>query len=127
MKNNRDSQNKIQYMPIFMCLGMSVGMAIGVALDNIGIGMCLGLGIGVCLGALIDARNKKNEKDEWTTVFDRKSKCRTMYIEQNQVSHNKSKKTQATRKEWLFLWGLDDARTNQQSKPHRMSQSARND
>lgn len=30
--------------------------------------------------------------------------------------------------EWLFLWGLDGAkRTNQQSKPHRMSQSARND
>ena len=64
MKDNKDSQNKIQYMPIFMCLGVSVGMAIGVAIDNIGIGMCFGAGIGMCLGTFLDStKNKKSGND----------------------------------------------------------------
>lgn len=62
MSNNKDP-NKIQYMPIYMCLGISVGMAIGVALDNIGVGMCLGAGIGVCIGSIIDANNNKKADD----------------------------------------------------------------
>ena len=59
MKNSNDSENKTQYMPIFMCMGISIGMALGAALDNIPIGMCLGLGIGVCLGSALDAKKRK--------------------------------------------------------------------
>ncbi len=62
MKNNKEPQ-KIQYMPIYMCLGISVGMAIGVALDNIGVGMCLGAGFGMCIGSIIDANNNKKTDD----------------------------------------------------------------
>ena len=74
MKDNKEPENKIQYMPIFMCLGMSVGMAIGVAAGNMSVGMCLGLSIGMCLGVSLDSLNKKksdtdscsteNEKEE---------------------------------------------------------------
>lgn len=60
---NINNENQIQYMPIFMCLGLSIGMAIGVAMDNIGVGMCLGVGIGTCLGTLMDYKNKKNQDD----------------------------------------------------------------
>ena len=59
MKNSKDSENKTQYMPIFMCIGISIGMAIGAAFDNISVGMCLGLGIGVCLGSALDAKKRK--------------------------------------------------------------------
>lgn len=63
MKNSKDSENKTQYMPIFMCIGMSVGMAIGAAFDNISVGMCLGLGFGVCLGSVLDAKNRKESEN----------------------------------------------------------------
>ena len=59
MKNSKDSENKVQYMPIFMCMGISIGMALGAAFDNIPIGMCLGLGFGVCLGSALDAKKRK--------------------------------------------------------------------
>ena len=62
MKNNKDSEIKTQYMPIFMSIGISLGLAIGAAFDNIPIGMCFGLGIGLCIGSAIDAKNcKKSE------------------------------------------------------------------
>lgn len=60
-KNNKENENKIEYMPIFMCLGVSVGMTIGVVLDNISVGMCLGCGIGVAIGAFLDTINKKSD------------------------------------------------------------------
>ena len=63
MKNNKEPENKTQYMPIFMCLGLSVGMAIGAGVGNIGVGMCLGIGVGVCLGACIDHINKKSDSE----------------------------------------------------------------
>ena len=63
MKNSKDSENKTQYMPIFMCIGISIGMAIGAAFDNISVGMCLGLGFGVCLGSFLDAKNRKESEN----------------------------------------------------------------
>ena len=51
----KDSDHKIQYMPIGMCLGLSIGMAVGSAMGNISIGMCMGLGIGMCFGSALDA------------------------------------------------------------------------
>ena len=61
--SKKDSENKVQYMPIGLCLGMSLGMAIGAAMDNIPIGMCFGLGIGMCFGSALD-NAKKAEKEE---------------------------------------------------------------
>lgn len=62
--NNNQEPNKIQYMPIGMCIGIGVGMAIGSALGNIPIGMCMGLSIGLGLGAMIDSlHNKKDHND----------------------------------------------------------------
>lgn len=62
--DNKEPENKIQYMPIFMCLGISIGMAIGSALGNIGVGMCLGVGVGLCLGASLDAIQKKDTDND---------------------------------------------------------------
>ena len=63
MKKN-EKESEIQYMPIFMCLGLSVGMAIGAASDNMPIGMCLGMSIGMCLGTALDTQNRKKASDE---------------------------------------------------------------
>lgn len=62
-KNNNQEPNKIQYMPIGMCIGISVGMAIGGAFGNISIGMCIGLSVGMCIGVIIDSHNKKGDND----------------------------------------------------------------
>ena len=61
MKDNKNSENKMQYLPIGMCLCISIGTAIGAATDNIGVCMCLGVGFGVLLGSLLDAQNRKKE------------------------------------------------------------------
>ena len=63
MKDNKNSENKIQYLPIGMCIGVSIGTAIGVVTDNIGVGMCLGVGIGMLFGSLLDAQNRKKEAE----------------------------------------------------------------
>lgn len=63
-KNDKNTDNKMQYMPIGMCLGLSIGMAIGAAMDNIGVGMCFGLGIGLCFGSAIDAHNRKKSDSD---------------------------------------------------------------
>ena len=60
MKNDKDDGSNIQYLPIFMCIGLSVGMAIGASLDRISIGMCIGMAIGVAVGALFDSNNRKS-------------------------------------------------------------------
>ena len=63
--SKKDSENKVQYLPIGMCLGLSIGMAIGAAMDNIPIGMCFGMGIGMCFGSAMDnAKRAKEEKPE---------------------------------------------------------------
>ena len=64
MKNNKNSENQTQYMPIFMCLGMSIGTAIGAATDNMSMCMCLGVSFGMCIGSVIDARNREKDKAE---------------------------------------------------------------
>lgn len=64
MSNQKEPENKVPKMPIFMCLGLSVGMAIGMAMGNIGAGMCLGVGVGMCLGAGLDAMEKKEADKE---------------------------------------------------------------
>ena len=62
-KNNNESNNNVQYMPIGMCIGLSIGLAIGSAAGNIGVGMCLGLGIGLCFGFAIDTTNHKKSEN----------------------------------------------------------------
>ena len=64
MANEKDTQDKVQYLPIFMCLGLSVGMAIGAAVGNTSIGMCMGIAAGVGIGALLDVKNRKDDKEE---------------------------------------------------------------
>ena len=61
MKNDKNSDQSVQYLPIFMSIGISVGMAIGAAVGNIPVFMCMGIGIGVCIGAILDASNKKTK------------------------------------------------------------------
>ena len=36
MKDNKEPEKKILYMPLFMSIGISIGMAIGAATNNIG-------------------------------------------------------------------------------------------
>ena len=63
MKNKKDNNTQIQYMPIGMCIGIGIGMVIGAATDNIPLYMCIGLSIGMCIGTLIDANNRKTSED----------------------------------------------------------------
>ena len=58
-KNNNESDPKVPFLPIGMCIGISIGMAIGAATDNIPVFMCIGLSIGMCIGTLIDNSNAK--------------------------------------------------------------------
>ncbi len=62
----KDSEEKVQYLPLGMCIGLSIGTAIGAAMDNIAVGMCMGMGIGVCFGSVLDNANKakKDKSDE---------------------------------------------------------------
>ena len=47
MKNNKDSEEKISFLPICMCIGISIGCAFGVIFMSVG--LCLGLMIGLIL------------------------------------------------------------------------------
>ena len=61
MKNeNKNNQDEIQYLPIFMSIGISIGVAIGAPLGNIPLGMCIGVALGVCIGTLLDYQKKKD-------------------------------------------------------------------
>lgn len=66
----KDNENRTQYMPIGMCMGISIGTAIGAAMDNIPVCMAVGLSLGMCIGSFIDARNQKTEKDKSQTGED---------------------------------------------------------
>lgn len=59
MKN--EDKEKMQYLPIGMCIGLSIGTAIGAALNNISLYMCIGLSLGMGVGAIIDYQNRKAE------------------------------------------------------------------
>ena len=63
----KDNENNAEYMPIGMCMGISIGTAIGAAMDNIPVYMAVGLSVGMCIGSLIDAKNRKTEKDKLQT------------------------------------------------------------
>ncbi len=63
MKNKNNNGNKVQYMPIGMCFGISIGTAIGAATDNMALYMCVGLSIGMAIGTFIDAKNRKTSEE----------------------------------------------------------------
>ena len=63
MKNKQENENRVQYMPIGMCLGMPIGMAIGSAAGNTSIGMLIGLCVGMTVGSLIDASRRTKAGD----------------------------------------------------------------
>ena len=81
MKNGKDNEEKVLYMPIFMSIGISIGVAIGAAIGNIPVCMCMGVCIGVCLGAGLDAYNK-NKSDS----------------QENDVSNNEKGENENTKK-----------------------------
>ena len=70
MKNDQQEQNRFQYMPFGMCIGMSIGTAIGAGFENIATGMCMGLSIGMCVGVLLD--HKLGTKNEDKAKLDEK-------------------------------------------------------
>ena len=63
MKKQNHSDQKVQYMPIFMSIGLSIGLAIGAATNNMPLFMCIGLSIGVGIGAALDASKQKKDQD----------------------------------------------------------------
>lgn len=63
-------KDKMQYLPIGMCIGISVGLAIGAAMDNIPVFMSVGLCIGMSIGALIDAKNRNQSEADTQTNDD---------------------------------------------------------
>ena len=65
MKNN----NHIQYLPMFMCFGLSFGTVFGLMTGNQALGMSIGMCIGVCIGTLLDAQ-KRRKKELKAIVFD---------------------------------------------------------
>ena len=68
----QDKEEKVLYLPIYMCIGISVGMAIGSALGNIPVSMCIGLAVGVGIGALMDAVTKKQDEAKKENLEDEK-------------------------------------------------------
>ena len=64
LKNQKEPDNKTQYMPIYMSLGISLGMVFGSVFGNIGVGMCIGVAIGMGVGAYIDYINKKKSQND---------------------------------------------------------------
>ena len=64
MKNNKNEENKIAYLPICMSIGLSVGVAIGAAIGNIPTAMCLGLCVGSGVGVLLSMQTRKDENED---------------------------------------------------------------
>ena len=64
MKEKKNSENNVPYLPVFMCLGLSVGVALGTAMDNLAMWMCFGLSIGVAVGTAMDQKKKKESEEK---------------------------------------------------------------
>ena len=64
MKDNKQPEDKINFLPIGMSTGLSIGIVIGAALGNIPLYMCVGLAVGVALGALTDHNQHKSDKPD---------------------------------------------------------------
>lgn len=62
MKNKKQTDEPIMYIPIGLSIGLSIGVAVGAAAGDIPLWMCIGLSIGVGIGAVID--NQKRQKAE---------------------------------------------------------------
>ena len=63
MNNNKNTENKINYLPLCMCLGISLGTAIGAATGHLPLYMSIGMSIGVCIGAALDAKNRTESEE----------------------------------------------------------------
>ena len=66
MKNKKDEENKMVYLPLCMSVGLSVGVAIGAAIGNIPTAMCQGSSVGSGAGALLFGlqAHKDGDKDD---------------------------------------------------------------
>lgn len=64
MKKTDENNEKVQYLPLYMCIGISIGSGLGAVAGNIPVFMCIGLALGVGIGAAIDASNRKKEKEK---------------------------------------------------------------
>ena len=62
MKNKNEHEENTNYLPIFMCLGLSIGVAIGAAMDNMPTFMSVGLCVGVGIGTALDGRKRDKEE-----------------------------------------------------------------
>ena len=63
MKKQNNSDQEVQYLPIFMSIGLAIGLAIGAAADKMPLFMCIGLSIGVGIGAALDAGKQKKDQN----------------------------------------------------------------
>lgn len=64
MKKTDDSNEKVQYLPLYMCIGIAIGSGLGAVAGNIPVFMSIGLAVGLGIGAAIDAANRKKEKEK---------------------------------------------------------------
>ena len=67
--SGKKDNNYIQYLPMFMCFGISFGTIFGLLTGNQALGMSIGMCIGVCIGTLLDANKRKKLKLK-TIIFD---------------------------------------------------------
>ncbi len=58
-KKQTKEKNKNNWLPIWMCLGLSIGTVIGAGLNNIPLWMSVGLSIGVCFGVAFSNKDNK--------------------------------------------------------------------
>ena len=60
---NKDKKNQ-SVLSLWICVGVLVGVAFGCWTNNLGLCMAIGLLCGAAVGVIIDAKNKKNRKDD---------------------------------------------------------------
>lgn len=54
---------QVQYLPVYMCLGVSIGTSFGTAAGNLSIGMSMGIAVGLALGAALDSSERKHRAE----------------------------------------------------------------